>query len=93
MNVWGIVGPTPAGMTDDEWALRNDRDWEHFVEVARQDAEVLDDAGRVYDSIGYKRNMFNVHEGRLTLFHRMLDEIISGGRWPSPDTDAVTHVS
>jgi hypothetical protein len=64
-------------MADDEWAARNERDWEHFVEVARQDAEVLDDAGRVYDSLGFRRNMFNVAEGRLTAFHRTIDEIIS----------------
>jgi choline monooxygenase len=77
MQAWGIVGPPPPGMADDEWAARNERDWEHFVEVARQDAEVLDDAGRVYDSLGFRRNMFNVAEGRLTAFHRTIDEIIS----------------
>lgn len=78
MAAWGIVGPTPAGMGDDEWAVRNERDWEHFVEVARQDAEVLDDAGRVYDSLGFRRNMFNTAEGRLTIFHRTLEELVSG---------------
>ena len=74
MAAWGIVGPTPAGMSDDDWADRNERDWEHFAEVARQDAEVLDDAGRVYDSLGFRRNMFNTAEGRLTIFHRTLEE-------------------
>jgi phenylpropionate dioxygenase-like ring-hydroxylating dioxygenase large terminal subunit len=83
MDAWGVVGPTPAGMTDQEWALRNDRDWEHFTEVAGQDAEVLDEASRVYDSLGFRRNMFNMAEGRLTIFHRTLDDMVSG-RWPSP---------
>jgi choline monooxygenase len=92
MNTWGIVGPTPPGMTDDEWALRNDRDWEHFVEVARQDAEVLDDAGHVHGSLGYRRNMFNVPEGRLTIFHRTLEEIISGGRWPTSVPDPAARL-
>lgn len=77
MAAWGIVGPTPSGINDDEWERHNERDWEHFVEVARQDAEVLDDAGRVQDSLGFRRNMFNTAEGRLTAFHRAIDEIVS----------------
>lgn len=77
MNAWGVVGPAPPGVSDEEWTVRNERDWAHFLVVGGQDAEVLDGVSCVWDSLGYKRNMFNVPEGRLTIFHRTLDEILS----------------
>jgi hypothetical protein len=64
-----IVGPTPAGQTDQEWEARNLRDWEHFVTVLGEDSAVLDDFSQIVRSLGYNRNMFNTAESRLTAFH------------------------
>ncbi|MBA3744350.1 aromatic ring-hydroxylating dioxygenase subunit alpha [Sporichthya sp.] len=64
-----VVGPTPDGQTDEQWMKRNLRDWEHFVTVLGEDSEVLDDFGQLVNSLGFRRNMFNTAESRLTAFH------------------------
>jgi phenylpropionate dioxygenase-like ring-hydroxylating dioxygenase large terminal subunit len=69
LQTWGIVGPTPEGMTDEKWQRQNDRDWEHFLSVVYEDAEVINDFGTVVRSRGFRRNMFNTAESRLTAFH------------------------
>lgn len=69
LQTWGIVGPTPEGMTDEQWREQNDRDWKHFMKVAGEDSEVIDDFGTVVRSLGFKRNLFNTAESRLTAFH------------------------
>jgi phenylpropionate dioxygenase-like ring-hydroxylating dioxygenase large terminal subunit len=73
-----VMGPTPEGMSDEEWARRGRRDWEHFLTVAGEDIEVLTAAGRVYDSLGFRRNMFNAAEARLTAFHDMVNRLADG---------------
>lgn len=69
MQAWGIVGPTPAGLTEDKWRRRNDRDWEQFLVVAGEDAEVINGFGTIVNSLGFRRNMFNTAESRLSAFH------------------------
>jgi choline monooxygenase len=69
-TAWGVVGPTPEGMTDAEWQRQNERDWNHFCAVSAEDAEVLNDWGSVSQSLGVKRYMFNTAESRLTAFHQ-----------------------
>lgn len=69
LNAYHIVGPTPAGMSDDEWADSNERDWKHFLSVLAEDSEVINDFGTVHRSLGFRRNMFNTAESRLTAFH------------------------
>ena len=68
-----MMGPTPAHLTDDKWAAQGDRDWKHFMSVLAEDAEVLNATDSVMHSLGYRRNMFNTAESRLTAFH---DEVI-----------------
>jgi choline monooxygenase len=70
---FGIVNRTPEGWTDEDWHARTDRDWEHFKGVVAEDEGVLRNAGRVYDSLGFKRQMFNAAEGRLTSFHEQVN--------------------
>jgi hypothetical protein len=70
LGAWGIVGPTPEGMADDEWQSRSDRNWSHFVHVAEEDARVINAWKSVAHSRGFTRNMFNTAESRLTAFHR-----------------------
>lgn len=65
-----VVGPTPAGQTDEEWLARNLRDWEHFVAVLGEDSAVLDDFAQIVRGQAYQRNIFNTAESRLTAFHR-----------------------
>jgi phenylpropionate dioxygenase-like ring-hydroxylating dioxygenase large terminal subunit len=69
LSAWGVVGPTPEQLTEEKWAKRNDRDWEHFMAVIAEDAEVINDAGTIVRSAGFRRNMFNAAECRLTAFH------------------------
>jgi choline monooxygenase len=70
MEAWGIVGPAPDGMSESEWEKRTERDWNHFVNVAQEDAEVINGFGTVARSLGFKRNLFNTAESRLTSFHQ-----------------------
>lgn len=67
-----LNGPTPEGMTEEKWARRTERDWEQFLEVLEEDSGVVNDFARVIRSKGFRRNMFNTAESRLTAFH---DEI------------------
>lgn len=67
-----LNGPTPDGMTDEKWARRTERDWKSFLEVLEEDSGVVNDFARVIGSKGFRRNMFNTAESRLTAFH---DEI------------------
>ena len=67
---YGMVGPTPEGLTDEKWAKRNQRDWEHFEAVAREDIAVINGWGSVAQSLGQREYLFNTAEGRLTAFHR-----------------------
>lgn len=69
LQAWGIVGPTPEGMSDEQWTGQNDRDWQHFLAVLHEDAAVINDFGTVVHSKGFRRNMFNTAESRLTAFH------------------------
>ncbi len=69
LQAWGVVGPTPEGMPDAKWVRQNDRDWEHFLSVVYEDAEVINNFGSVVNSQGFRRNMFNTAESRLTAFH------------------------
>ena len=77
MQTWGIVGPTPPGMTDEKWERQNDRDWDHFLSVVYEDAEVINAFGTVVNSKGFRRNMFNTAESRLTAFHAEVNARVS----------------
>lgn len=72
-KAWNLFGPTPEGMSDEEWSARADRRWASFQDVAAEDLEVLNELGRSYTSLGFRRNMFNEDEGRLSAFHRAVD--------------------
>jgi phenylpropionate dioxygenase-like ring-hydroxylating dioxygenase large terminal subunit len=69
LDAWGIVGPAPDGVTEEKWKRQNDRDWDNFVNVVCEDAEVINSFGTVVESKGFRRNMFNTAESRLTAFH------------------------
>jgi phenylpropionate dioxygenase-like ring-hydroxylating dioxygenase large terminal subunit len=69
MCAWGVVGPAPEGVTEQKWAARNERDWKQFLEVLEEDAEVVNSAGSLVHSLGWRRNMFNTAESRLRAFH------------------------
>lgn len=69
-TAWGVVGPTPEGLSDEEWSAQNERDWNHFCAVSAEDAEVLNDWGSVSHSLGARQYMFNTAESRLTAFHQ-----------------------
>jgi choline monooxygenase len=73
-TAWGVVGPTPAGVSEEQWLKQNDRDWNHFCAVSSEDARVLNDWGSVSHSLGARRYMFNTAEGRLTAFHQVVAE-------------------
>jgi len=70
MTAWGVVGPAPEGVSEDDWQAQNQRDWDHFVAVSAEDAAVLNDWGTVSHSLGAKQYMFNTAESRLTAFHQ-----------------------
>ncbi len=78
-TAWGVVGPTPEGMSDEAWYDQNKRDWDHFVAVSAEDAEVLNDWGKVAHSLGAKKYMFNTAESRLTAFHEEVSRRV--GSW------------
>lgn len=69
LAAWGALAPAPEGWTEEDWLAQGDKGWANFCEVAAEDVDVLEDAGRVYDSLGFRRQMFNAAEGRLTAFH------------------------
>ena|ERR1700722_9225547 len=69
LTAYGMVGPTPAGMSEEKWARNSDRDWNSFMDVLAEDVEVIKEAGEAMHSLGFRRNMFNIAEGRLTAFH------------------------
>lgn len=69
-TAWGVVGPTPEGISDEAWQAQNERDWNHFQAVSAEDAEVLNDWGSVSHSLGATEYMFNTAESRLTAFHQ-----------------------
>jgi choline monooxygenase len=69
LGAWGVVGPAPDGISEEKWAARNERDWQHFLDVLHEDAEVINAAGTLTRSLGWRRNMFNTAESRLTAFH------------------------
>lgn len=69
LEAYGVVGPTPPGMDDEKWKRQNDRDWAHFIKVTDEDSEVINGFGTVSRSLGFRRNMFNTAESRLTAFH------------------------
>lgn len=68
-TAWGVVGPKPEGLTDEQWTKQNDRDWKHFCAISAEDAEVLNSWKSVSHSLGTRQYMFNTAESRLTAFH------------------------
>jgi phenylpropionate dioxygenase-like ring-hydroxylating dioxygenase large terminal subunit len=75
LTAWGLNRPPADGTSRDEWEARAARDWEHYKAVVEEDKVVLESAGRVYDSLGFRRNLFNAAEGRLTAFHEHINQI------------------
>lgn len=73
LSAYGALAPCPDGVAQDAYHQRGDKGWENFRQVVLEDVGVLEDAGRVYDSIGFKRQMFNAAEGRLTAFHQAVN--------------------
>jgi phenylpropionate dioxygenase-like ring-hydroxylating dioxygenase large terminal subunit len=71
-------GPPPAGMTEEKWARRTERDWKGFLDVLAEDCEVVNDFAKVIGSKGYRRNMFNTAESRLTAFHDEIEKRLVG---------------
>jgi choline monooxygenase len=69
-TAWGMVGPCPEGMTEEKWQRQNERDWQNFVDVSAEDAQVINGCGKVAHSLGHSYYMFNTAEGRLTAFHK-----------------------
>lgn len=70
LEAYGVVGPAPLGMDDERWQHQNERDWKHFVAVLAEDAEVINNFASVVKSLGFRRNLFNTAESRLTAFHQ-----------------------
>ncbi len=79
LEAYGVVGPPPEGMDPEKWQRRNERDWEQFMKVTSEDSEVINGFGTVSRSIGFRRNMFNTAESRLTAFHQEIARR-AGGR-------------
>jgi hypothetical protein len=69
MCLYEVVGPPPAGLTEEKWERHNQRDWDQFLEVLEEDAGVVNNFAKVIGSLGFRRNMFNTAESRLTAFH------------------------
>ena len=46
-----FVGPTPLGMSDEAWLKRNERVWQHFVDVTLEDSAVIIGWGTVAKSL------------------------------------------
>jgi len=74
LQAYHIVGPAPKGMSEEKWAEVNERDWKHFLDVLAEDSEVINDFGTVVRSLGFRRNMFNTAESRLTAFHEEVEK-------------------
>ena len=72
----GLMGPAPAGLTEEQWTERNDRGWQHFMQVMSEDAKVIDQLGATQASLGFTRNLFCTAESRLTAFHAEVDRCI-----------------
>ena len=73
LTAWGLIAPPAAGVDAERYRRRADRDWEHFRSVVAEDVDVLEAAGEIYDSLGFRRNMFNAAEGRLTAYHAAMN--------------------
>jgi phenylpropionate dioxygenase-like ring-hydroxylating dioxygenase large terminal subunit len=71
---WGLGAPPPAD-ADEAWHTRDRDEWDHFCRVLDEDVEILDNIGRLQYSRGYRRNIFNSAEGRLTSFHTTVAEM------------------
>jgi phenylpropionate dioxygenase-like ring-hydroxylating dioxygenase large terminal subunit len=69
LEVYQLVGPTPAGMDDAKWARLSDRNWQAFLDVLAEDTEVITSFDTVIRSRGFRRNIFSTAESRLTAFH------------------------
>ena len=74
LSAYGGLAPRAEDIDEATWSRRGDEGWEQFLEVVLEDVAVLEDAGRVYDSLGFRRQMFNAAEGRLTAFHHAVNE-------------------
>ncbi len=66
---YGLVGPCPDGLSEEDWARQNERDWNNFRAVTSEDARVINGWGKVSRSLGQRDYLFNRAEGRLTAFH------------------------
>lgn len=69
ITAYQLAGPPPDGVSDEKWARRNARDWDQFLDVLTEDSEVINGFAKVSRSLGFRRNMFNTAESRLTAFH------------------------
>jgi choline monooxygenase len=74
-----IVGPPPNGMSEEKWERANQRDWDHFLEVLDEDSEVINNFSTIVGSLGFRRNMFNTAESRLTAFHQEVAKRLGEG--------------
>jgi phenylpropionate dioxygenase-like ring-hydroxylating dioxygenase large terminal subunit len=82
LTAWGLIAPPAEGVDSERYRRRADRDWEHFRAVVEEDVGVLEAAGEIYDSLGFRRNMFNAAEGRLTAYHAAMNARVEDGSLP-----------
>lgn len=52
-----------------EWAEQSGRKRAHFINVVSEDAKIIGDFGTVAHSLGFRKNMFNTADSRLSAFH------------------------
>ncbi|MFC4011162.1 aromatic ring-hydroxylating dioxygenase subunit alpha [Nonomuraea purpurea] len=79
LTAYEVVGPPPDGMPADKWERHNRRDWDQFLEVLGEDAEVINGLATVIGSLGFRRNMFSTAESRLTAFHEEIAKRLGEG--------------
>ncbi len=69
----------PEGFSDEKWEAFNTGGVDHFRRVTREDIHISTEVGRTMSSYGYRQNLFNEVECRITAFHSVVERFLREG--------------
>jgi choline monooxygenase len=86
LRVWVVANRVaPAGVTQEKYERRMATGVDHFAAIAEEDVGVINRLASTRSSIGYRQNIYGSLESRISLFHRVLGELVDAhsSRGPS----------
>lgn len=77
LRVWVVAGRrAPVGVDQSTYERRMATGVDHFAAIAEEDVGVINRLSTTRSSLGYRQNIYGSLESRISLFHRVLSDVV-----------------